>query len=288
MQRITPLLLALLILAACQDVIEVDAPQSEPEITIVGMVSDSLPVEVRVSSTAPFFSSGETPVVSGARVELFENDSLVAVLSESAEEPGLYASPFRGKIGADYHLIVEVPGNYPDGVSGLWQSEPERMKRVASVDSLQIRVLNNETLPPAFVEGDYVVMFFQELPGEGDLMRLNRWLNDSLFQRDIFVLEDFGVDGVYFGSGIFPPVGLYGPFPEEAIGDTFRVQLESITADYAIYLRILNEQVNVGSPFDAPPALVLGNIRAVGDSSRYGFGYFRAAALKSAQIVYQP
>lgn len=272
---------------SCQDVVEVDVPESEPELVIDGWVTDSLPTEVRLSTTAPFFSEGQTPRVSGALVRLFENDSLVATLNESNQEQGLYLSSYRGRVGSSYHVEVEVPSTYAEPINGGWRSRAARMKRITSIDSINIRNLNRNTQPPAFSEGEYALLYFQEIPGEGDIINVSRFLNDSIFQRDIFILEDTGLDGFYIGD-VIPPVGAYGPFRESDEGDTLRIRFESITEDYASFLGVLSEQVFVGSPFDAPPALVVGNIHREGDTLDYAFGYFRASALSGTQIIYQP
>lgn len=278
--------LAYFILCSCEDIIEVDVPESEPELVVQGWVTDSLPAEVILSTTTAYFADGEAPRVSNAQINLFENNQMVASFTEVDTTPGLYHSNFVGSIGNSYHLEISVPANYPAKVSGNWSSLPEALKRVPSIDSLAIRYLDRTTTPSVFQEGDYVVAFFQEPAGEGDYFRVTRFLGDSLFLRSRFIVEDRGIDGRYFGTFI-PPFLLFGPYGERD-SDIFRVRFESVTESYADYIRLISEQVQVGSPFDSPPALVLGNIVRQNDSTSYGFGYFRASALFHDSINYRP
>lgn len=280
-------LLALLILfASCEDEVEIDVPQSEPVLVVDGWLTDSLPVEVKLSTTTAYFADGTAPRISKATVRLFENEMFAAQLTEVDSLPGIYRADFTGEVGNKYHLEIEVPGNYPEKVRGTWQSIPEYMKRVPAIDSLVIRNLNRSTYPSVLREGDYVVAYFQEPPGTGDYFRVTRFLGDSLFLRSRFIVEDRGIDGQYFGSFI-PPLLLFGPY-NEVDHPVFRVRFESVTESYANFMRLISEQVQVGSPFDSPPALVIGNIVRQNDSSNFGFGYFRASALTIDTVVYSP
>lgn len=283
-------LLLLLPLLACQDVVELNVPESAPQLVVDGWVTDQLPAEVTLSITDAYFAEGQTPRVSNAQVYLLENGDTVAQLQENPDTAGLYQAPFTGTAGRPYSLRIFVPTG-PEGVAGSWRSQPETLHSVPTLDSINIRRLSRTTQPPALEAGAYALGYFQELPGPGDYLRVRRRLNDSLFQRDIFALEDEGVDGFYFGRGLIPPLGLYGPFevpPRHGNPDTFATRLESITRSYYNFLQVLSEQSNVGTPFDPAPALILGNIRSATDSSRYAFGYFRASALSTAQAIFRP
>jgi len=283
-------LLGLLPLLSCQDVVELEVPESEPQLVVDGWVTDQQPAQVILSTTDAYFAQGSTPRISDARVYLLENGDTVAQLRENQDSAGLYRAPFTGQPGRRYRLRLTVP-NGPPGVAGTWESQLETLRPVPTLDSINIRRLDRNTQPPAIQAGAYALGYFQERPGPGDHLNVTRSLNDSVFQRDIFALEDEGVDGFYFGSGLVPPLGLYGPFdrpPRHADPDTFSTRLESITPNYYDFLQVLSEQINVGTPFDAAPALILGNVRHTRDTSQYAFGYFRASALSSAQVIYRP
>lgn len=277
-------------LYSCTDVVELDAPTAAPELVLNGEVSESAGVWARLELTAAFFSDAAAPSISGAVVELYEDDSLVARLNESDSLAGYYQHSYRGKVGSTYRLRAQMPGSIPESAQGVWLSDSEPLRSVPGIDSINIRYLDRNSQPPAFFEGDYALLYFQEIGGRRDFIRVRRWLNDSLFPRSFFVLNDRGVDGLYFGRSPIPPIGVYGPFdaPKQAEGDWLKIQFESISESFNNYLTILASQIQVGSPFDSPPALVLGNIRAEEDRERYAFGYFRAIATSRDSVLYNP
>lgn len=282
----------LLLFSRCQDPIDVDVPSRPPELVVDGWVtdSDSFASSVRLSTTTNFFQADRSAAVEKAQVYLLENGDTVAQLQEQTDSAGYYQSPFTGTAGRSYQLRLSISTG-PEQVVGDWRSRPEVLRPVPTLDSIKVRMLDQNSQPPAFTEGLFALGYFQELPGKGDFLRIRRQINDSLFQRDIFAVEDEGVDGFYFGQFPVPPIGLYGPLEaqnSQAEPDTFRARLESITGDYFDFLNLLADQVNVGTPFDAPPALVVGNIISNRDTTEYAFGYFRASATSSASTTYRP
>lgn len=278
----------LLFLVSCQDVIELDVEDGSKRIVIDGRISDRSPNYVEVTTTAPYFDQGPTNRVSNCAVVIYEDGDTAAVLVPDSI-PGLYSTSFQGEIGKQYEISVEVfPGNEAFEAS-VWKSNPETLKRVFSIDSLNIRKLNRNTTPQTFEEGYFALMYFQEPPGLGDNYRIRRWLNDSLFSSEVFTFEDDFFDGRYIGgSGLFaiPAFNLFGPFDEDE-KDIFRVEVSSITDDYSSFLGVLAEQVfQVGGPFDPPPQTIIGNIYNLDDPSEFGLGYFSASALDQGQITF--
>lgn len=285
------LTLGLCWLSACQDVVEVDIPSTAQELVVEGSLSDQEPAQVSLSTTAPYLGGEETPKIRGAQISLYQNDSLLEFLTEVDSLPGVYRGSVLGQLNQSYHLKITVSDNYPEQVKGNWYSQPSLLRPVAQIDSLSIQKLDRSTVPNVLDPGDYALLYFQERPGRGDYTRVQRWLNDSLFRREVIIIEDEGIDGFYFGRD-FPPLAIFGPFnPADTLDQgqiKFRIRFESISAEHADYLRLINEQTQVGSPFDAPPALIVGNIRLAADSSRYAFGYFRASARSEAHVRYDP
>lgn len=281
---------AIIGLASCQDVVELELEDSSKRIVIDGRITDSSPNYVEVSTTAPYFDQGPTNRVSNCAVVLYEDGDTVAILVPDSI-PGLYSTSFQGEIGKDYEISVEVfPGNATFEAS-VWKSSPETLKRVYTIDSLNIRQLDRNTVPQTFQEGFFALMYFQEIPGVGDNYRIRRWINDSLFTQEIFTFEDDFFDGRYVGgTGLFsiPAFNIYGPFDEE-ISETLRVEVSSISDDFSSFLDVLDEQVfQVGGPFDPPPQSIIGNIYNLENPSEYGLGYFYAGALSIKEITFSP
>lgn len=283
-------LLAISLNQACTDVVELDVEAAEPELVVDGLLTNDQFSYVRLSETAPYFDNQEFKAVSGAQVSLLKDGQEVLVYTESNTEPGLYESNYLGDFLGVYQLKIEIIQG-SEKIAGTWFSDPDTLRAVPNVDSLQIRRLNRNTTPQAFQDGDYAVMFFGDLAGPGDYYRIIRSLNDSVFAQENNFISDEGFDGIYFGSGFFPPINIYGPFEEPESGmpaDSLGVILQSVAPEYFDYMQVLSSQVQTGSPFDAPPALVLGNLYKDGDAKAHAFGYFRIAGSSRNGIRYQP
>ncbi len=280
-----------LIVVSCQDPIDIDVPTGEIELVISGQVSNKDSAFVKISTTSEYFSNEEVNYISGARVSIWEGNTEMAVLSESSNRKGYYSSDFSGSIGNIYHLEIEINGDYPSNFLGEWVSAADTLRACPELDSLKQETLNRTTNPRAFREGEYALMYFGDIPDTKNFLRIKRTLNDSVFAREIIIFDDFGVDGAYFGGSEFPAVSIYGPFEEPEMGedpDSLRVRIESISADFEAFLTLVNSQQQVGSPFDAPPALVIGNIHRKGDVEDYAFGYFSVVGTNSNGLRYQP
>lgn len=270
-------------LQSCQDVIEIDLPDTAKRIVIDGRVTDATPTYVFVTTTTGYFEQGSTPRVSNAAVVLYEDGDTVAILVPDSI-PGLYSTPFQGTIGKNYEVSVEVfPGNASFDAS-LWRSTSEELTRTAAIDSINIRRLSRNTTPQVFREGFYALMYFQEPDGVGDNYRLRRWKNDSIFSQEIITFDDEFIDGLYVGSSepfSIPAFEFYGPF-DPAKNDSVTVELTSISEDHLSFLDVLNQQVfQVGGTFDPPPETIIGNIYNANDTKEIGLGYFSASAIST-------
>ena len=280
-----------LFLTSCQDIVEIDVPAGDTELVVSGQISDKDSSYVQLSTTAPYFSEGETSVISGARVSLWEGSTEIAIFSESNSKPGYYSSNFKGSIGKIYHIQVDITGDYPSKSLGTWVSKADTLRACPPIDSLTQATLNRTTTPRAFEEGEFALMFFGDIPDTKNYYRVKRTLNDSAFAREIIIFDDFGVDGAYFGGGIFPPISIFGPFDEENMEeekDTLVVRVESVSNDFQSFLTLVSSQSQVGSPFDAPPALVVGNIHRKDNEREYAFGYFSVVGTNSNGLRYKP
>ncbi|WP_421752260.1 DUF4249 domain-containing protein [Croceimicrobium sp.] len=281
----------LISISACTDVVELDVDSSEPELVVDGVLTNDRNLFVKLSQTAAYFDNQPFKPISDARVSLWKDGQELVVLDENQNTPGLYESATRGEFNATYQIKVEISGDVPDKIAGTWISAIDTLRLVPPIDSMKQRTLNRNTTPQAFFEGDYALMYFGDLPGEGDYYRVIRNLNDSIFAQENNFISDEGFDGIYFGQGFIPPIAIYGPFEEPEAGedpDSLGVLLQSVSPEFFDYMQVLNSQVQTGSPFDAPPALVLGNIHKENEPNTYAFGYFQVVGSSRNGIRYQP
>lgn len=280
-------------LTGCQDVIDLDLPDSEPLIIVNGRVSDSKPVFVEVLVSGNYFSNDSLPGISNLTVKLFENNGLVATLAESTSLPGRYFHPFTGTKGNDYHIEVEVPSNSEYFPGTIWRSGPETMNRVFPIDSLYSKKLPAD--PPFQKEGYYLFAHFTETPGKGDNYRLKIWRNDSLLGEP-FNLSVFGDDPNTGGRPIdgltFDDKSIFGPSQltqsPSQIGWKYTVEVSSVSLRHRDYIELLRQQTaQVGSPFDPPPSPIIGNIYEKQNVNNFGLGYFTVSMLSidSAEVL---
>ena len=101
---------SILLLAACEKVIDLPLENEEPKIVIEGVVDDSNYEQwVKVSQTTPFDSDSGPVFVSGASVRVIAPGGRVVSYEES--RPGYYmAQNFRGVSGQSYRLEVSYNG----------------------------------------------------------------------------------------------------------------------------------------------------------------------------------
>lgn len=266
---------------SCQEEIILDLPDTPARIIVNGRISDTLNPQVQVFASAPYFSS-EVPGISSASVLLFEDGVKVDSLVETVDLPGYYTGSYLGTVGSEYHIEVTIPQNHELLDSGTWVSYKEELRRCPPIDSFYSVFREEQLFQP---EGYYVVAHFNEPPGVGDLYRVRAWRNDSLQNDpfDITILTDEFTDGFTWGTAPFPALTIDGPRP---VGTTYRIELGSITHAYSDFLEILQQQTGqVGSPFDPPPASVIGNIYRKGNTEDVALGYFNASKLHYAETV---
>ena len=273
--------ICLLVLSACEDVIELDLPDAEPLLVVNGRITDSDSTGVTLTTSAPYFSNQATPRVSGAVIRLFENGVEIDQLAE--DSAGYYRSDQTGIAGRTYHITVEIAQGNPAIASGTWRSRPERLRPVALIDSVYSEYLEED--PPFQEEGLYPFFTFSDLADQRDHYRLRIWRNDTIRDAptDITTYEDELWNGRSFDNVDFPAVQFENdPKPE---GTTYRVEQSSISVAYFDYLNLMFSQTaQVGSTFDPPPAPLIGNIECLSQPDQIGLGYFNVSAISTAEV----
>ncbi|GCD78216.1 MAG: DUF4249 family protein [Thermaurantimonas sp.] len=267
-----------LLTSACEDPIDLKAPENPPILVVNGRVTDAEPAFVYVTTTAPYFLQQATPRVTDAEVRLFEDGQLVGQMLPSDTAPGRYELPFFGRVGRSYHLEIAIPTNNTTGLeAGLYYTLPERLNRIFELDSI---FLEFQPPRPPFSGGYVPCIGFKEPEGAGDIYRIRRWKNDTIFRNVFFTISDEFADGFHFGKAPIPPVRL-GTLLEPQ--DTFWIEITSITARYDKYLRVLLDQTFRSAGAFAPPAApVHGNVYYA--DGRNALGYFSASAIRYAGI----
>lgn len=267
-----------IVMVACEDPIDLQTPENPPLLVVNGRVTDLEHAFVYLTTTAPYFSQNETPRVTDAQVFLYENEQLIGQMMPSDTAAGRYELPIFGQVGNSYRIEILIPNGNTTGLEpGKYRTTPEQLNRIFELDSI---FLDFQPPRPPF-EGGYIPSIaFKEPDGPGDIYRIRRWKNDTIFRNVFFTISDEFGDGFHFGNPPIPPVRL-GTLME--VNDTFWIEITSITASFDRYLRILLDQTFRSAGAFAPPAApVYGNVFF--EDGRNALGYFSASAIRYAGI----
>jgi hypothetical protein len=266
------LLITLIVLAGCEDVVDVKLDQGQPQLVVDGFVSDQPgPYVITLSKTAPYFENAKMPRVMGAVVKITDNEGNAETLTEA--EPGKYVTnTLQGKIGNQYVLEIQAEGEE-------YRAETS-IKRVPEIDSLK---QNFKTKSTFWDEGYYVLYYGPEYPGPGDYYRFKIYKNDTLINQplDLVVRSDEFVEGNY----ITGPEMNNKPF---RVGDRIKIEVCAITEDNYNFYNEMFAQINNGGMFANPPANVRTNVMNRNPSSaKKAVGYFGGWGVRSKEITIQ-
>ena len=274
-----------IILNSCGDLsedIDWEVDEIPPRLIVEGMVTSEFKNHmIKLRQSGNYFSNTETPVVSGATVEV-RSGSLIYAFEESPAGSGNYISvdAFEGVPGNTYTMNIEL--NEPLN-NEIYYTATSELVAGFRIDSLDVEVYEN---PFTFEDDDsdslvtLFIMYGQEPPSVHNYYVVNYYKNDSLITDTIDkaeVIDDelAGIDGeelviMYTGEPYF-------------IGDNARIEFLSVNKEYTDFLNGINQISRGTDPFgiSGPPANAIGNIEG-GDA----FGFFIASDLTggTAQI----
>ncbi|GAA0894482.1 hypothetical protein GCM10009122_41630 [Fulvivirga kasyanovii] len=267
-------LLAVAVLAGCEETVKLESEQVEPKVVIEGLVTnENIQHYVKVSRSAEFYSSGDFTGVTDAVITVEDDQGNVYnyVHNPSSAENGegyyLSEDAFAGQIGSTYTLTVTLGSEV--------YTATDIIKPVTAIDSLEVS-LNEEEFDDPEDEGYfYEILFYAKEPQDTeDYYLFKFYRNDSLFldtETDIYYANDDllgeSIDGI-------PTAGFY------KLGDKARVEMYSISRQGYIYYNDLYTLLNSdGGMFSPPPANPRSNL------SNNALGYFQASAVVSDSIV---
>ncbi len=260
------------LLAACEDVIEVEAPEGEPRLVIDGWVYDDRETQtIALKNSAPYVVSGDLPSETGATVSVKTEAGETFDYTEI--DPGRYQADFRGTIGQSYTLVIETSEGQ------RYESTPQTLFSVAPLDT--VYTVFRES-PEVENEGYYPAWEFTDPEGSEDYYRWKFYINDTYQSgaEDIAVFSDEFVDGEQIKVTEF----ILSETLE--VGDILMLEQLSISAESQDFLtRVQQLTVGVGGLFDTPPDPVRGNITNVTDEQNYALGFFGASSVVRASAV---
>ena len=281
MKKINLILALVITLSACERIVELEIPSSDPTIVVEGQITSQLePWEIRITMSQPYFDQSNISFVSNAEVSIVGTDGSDVNLIHS--DSGHYKSEFSQQClpGETYSLSVMYDGQE--------YSASEVAPMAFPIDTIASYYLPENN---GFIEeGYYVFIQGKERPVKGDFYLFKAYRNDTLkddfgsnldsdeFGSVSFLNEDFDINNIAseLSKGKTPR-----PFPFTVEpGDTVRVEQYAIREKYFNYIFDIEAQLGrSGTPFDPPPANPNNNI------NNGGLGYFSVVHKEGAEIV---
>ena len=261
-----------LLLASCEQVIELEIPESEPRLVVEGWIYDDRDVQtIMLRNSVPILEEDTLPPETQAQVVVTTERGETFPYTET--EAGIYQSRFRGTIGNRYTLTIETRR------AQSYVSTPQWLLPVASLDS--VYTVFKEP-PTAKTPGYYPYWQYTDLPDSEDYYRWKFYVN-GVFQNApeaILILSDQFVDGEEI-IGEFLAVG---PL---VVKDTLTVEQLSISEEAQIFFFRLTQVAGVSGFFDAPPEPLEGNITNITNEQDYALGFFGASSVVRATTIVQ-
>jgi len=295
------------------DKVITDAYDGAALISVSGAVTD-LPgtgtyLDLGISS--PYLSTDEASKISGAQIEVYKNDSLIANLAEVST--GRYEdTALLAQVGQGYRIVIDVPSGYGDA-TGVWESTTDVVNAPFTFLAPMFPILEDDSSWVDFRTGDSV--FYADA--------------DSAYYSPYALWNDpAGVGNAYWVKNywttkIYAPQGPTGPLtPEETekslnssinifndeqfiqgpqvsrfnfIGPPYTVfrdtlinlafETRTVSSGMYDYLTIMGNNIGGGGLFSVPYSPQIGNIRRQDDTTVYGLGYFYATSIRFDSIT---
>ncbi|MBX2842111.1 MAG: DUF4249 family protein [Flammeovirgaceae bacterium] len=273
MKNILIYIAASFILASCSNLektIELDLEQAEQVIVIDGLITNELRKQrIVVGQNVDFYTTGETPRLSGAAVSVTDDAGNTFQFEEDPDNEGVYLSEFQGIEGRTYSMKVEVKG-------GIYEAT-ETLNPVSPIDSLGWEVdfdeVENETdLDTAYV---YDVLIYTKEPQDTKDYYLFKFYENGVIQnddgRDIFYADD-----EYIGENIDGITGGYYHKKEDSV----TVEMYSMARSGFLFYQDMDLNLNNdGGLFGPIPANLRNNI------SNGALGLFQVSSVSRESII---
>ena len=275
------LLPTLVLLAACERVVDVDVDEGPRRLVVEARLERVLGAvgstqSIRLSTTGSYFSQSLPPAARGAVVRVTDDLGNVTPFAESST-PGTYATTaLTVQRGRTYTLRIDWEGQRFEGA--------ERTMAVTPIDSLYF----DAPKPGRFSGEDGVraTIDTRDPAGEKNFYLWDQFVDgrrllgpDSSFKLRIIAPDD-AVDGKPV-LGFQPYEGIDIP-----VGSTVLVRQIGISEATYRYYFALSDQVSAdGSIFAVPSASVRGNVANTTNPKQPALGYFYVSEVGEARAT---
>ncbi|MEM6844076.1 MAG: DUF4249 domain-containing protein [Bacteroidota bacterium] len=219
-------------LISCEEVIEIDLNEADPRLVIEGqIVNTGGPFRVNVAQTTNFFGSATSQPVDVQQIMLTtsegQEEDLVRVSDGTYEIRDTEGTPLE-----TYTLTVWHEGSEFTTTS--------TMPAPIEIDRIQA-VFDERAFNPAGESGYEVTCYFNDPAREENFYRLEIYQNgDRLTDTGFYLFDDKFSDGNEIGYAFFDR--------RFQLGDTIKVELQSMDEPTYRYYEQLNDIVETGGP----------------------------------------
>lgn len=268
-------ILSLILIAAglscCTEKIDLELDSTYTRLVVDGAITNQPgPHQIKLSYTADYFDNKPPLSVSGAEISL--SDGLNSwMITESS--PGIYETPegFQGAAGSYYSLLINKVEL--DGKQQSFEAK-SGMPPVSPIDSIQVEFEPNWKI--------WAIKLYTLDPPSKDFYMFKVYVNNILvtdtIDRWVVVSDDF-----FNGNYTFGVLVQFIRETEAQVGDTVRLEMASITEEYAKFIAEIQQASGYNNPlFSGPPANVRSNITngAIGFFSAYSTSLSEAVIRK--------
>jgi hypothetical protein len=257
-------LVALLVFAGCQKVINVDLNEAAPRIVIEGLISDRPgPYTITISKSGSYFNQPVLEKVSGALAIITDSNGTTDTLTETTS--GIYiTSKIRGVQGRTYTLKVISEDQEYVGSSTILNH--------VDIDSLTLVKSDSQRLdfggdPKNKIHFE-IHCFFRD-PLAKNFYRVLVYKNDSINTQNYRLFDDQYTNGEETDLRV----------SSAEAGSNYAIVLLSLDKQTYGYYRTLEDLIYTNPIFGSTPANPNNNL------SNGALGYFGACAVSSRRII---
>ncbi|RPE00927.1 DUF4249 domain-containing protein [Aureibaculum marinum] len=243
---------------SCEDVIDVNVPQSEPRLIIDASINwfkgtSGNNQSIKLSLSAPYFDTIVPPANNAiVKVTNSQNDEFIFLENENT---GIYINNnFNPVINETYRLTIIYNNETYTAV--------ETLKPINPI----LRVEQSKS--GGFLGEDYEIKAYSQDPIDEENYYLIEFSNDIPTLPSLQVFKDEFVNG----NEVFA----YYSNEDLEVGHHIRIRNYGTSKNFYEYMFILLQQTNEGGgPFETQPATVRGNCINLTNIENYPLGYFR-------------
>lgn len=257
-----------LVIHSCEDVIELDLPNQDPQLVIEASINwqkgtSGNDQRIKLSLTAPFFDA-EIPPATGATVLIRNGANEIFEFNE--QEPGTYVNTnFIPELNSEYQLDIRYNNEIYQGT--------ETLKEVSSIDFIE------QDSGGGFLGEDIEIKAYYTDPANEENFYLYRFSNTTQQELELEVYSDEFTNG----NQIFA----YYSTDEINPGDQVLVTTYGVSRQFHDYFFLLRQQTDDenGDPFEVQPAVLRGNCVNTTNPENFPLGYFRLSQTDSVTYI---